>query len=148
MMHQGVKPVVEVERGESFLVAERISRGPTSDLVISWSTEWDAFKLLSECKAIVHAPNRLEQIEIIADDVVGSASTAEELARLVDGCSLVRYNFADWSVVWIRGEHGELSEAQAALGGIPPAMKSMVADSVIGVSKLEVEHFFQALDTH
>lgn len=136
-----------VDHGDAFLVAERISRGPTSDLVISWSTEWDAFKLLAECKAIVHAPNRLEQIEVIADDDVGSASTEEELAALVCDRSIVRYNFADWSVVWIRGEDGERSEAQAALGLIPPAMQSMVAHSIAGVTEIEVEHFFQNLGT-
>lgn len=103
-------------------------------LVVTWSTEMDAAEFLASCQQMAYEPGILSKIEIIADgEFIDEFQTMGDLAKLLTGRSLVRFNVNGWSLTWVRSMFGGLHEIEAVLSSQPKEIAEMVATSLSGV---------------
>ncbi len=144
-MSNTATPLPNYSDGESVFEARMVPHNLSSDLVLFWSSTLDPYELISGCTAFMYAPDLLRRIEIIADDATISFGTNRELREALEGTSLVRFNFSDWSITWLAASAGEPVEIQAILGQQPAAMAAMVRQSIEGYSGEQVDAFFDEL---
>lgn len=133
-------------RGRSILEARRVQRAVSSDLVLYWSTKLDPYSFYKRCSAFEHAPALKERIEIIADDDILRVREDADLRVALANRSLVRFNFADWTIIWLaEPDRNGTAEIQALVNTPPAAMTEMVKQSITGFRRDEVERFFEEL---
>lgn len=129
----------------AFLEAHRVERDLSIDILLHWSTKLDSFALIRRCTTFEHAPGQLQSVEIVANEEVLRVRSFEELEPRLAGCSVVRFNVNDWSVIWLAGGEGGLAEVQAIAGHLPKAMIDMVAKSIFGISPQKAASFVRRL---
>jgi len=127
------------------LKAKRVQRDLYSppDLVIAWSTDAGPYDLIMRCPPVV--PDQLPNIEIIADEEIFMGNDPEGLVEKLRGRSLVRFNAANWSVIWMAETETEGAQIQAVFKSLPTAMVEMVKHSVSGHLPDRVDEFFERL---
>lgn len=139
--------LILLNHGKAYLEARRMRRPLAPDVVIYWTTRQDASEFLFNCTALSYAPNIATRLEIVADDDVIPFESEDQVRDALRDRSLVRFNFADWSVTWMQSSaHPGLSEVQAVFGRRPSAMHKMVSQSIAGFQSDEVDDFFVRLD--
>lgn len=139
--------LILLKHGRAYLEARRIRRPLTPDVVIYWTTKQGAAEFLFNCTGFLYAPNIATRLEIVADDDVIPFEGEDQVRVALENRSLVRFNFADWSVTWMRvNAQAGVSEVQAAFGRRPNAMHQMVSQSITGFQPEEVDDFFTRLD--
>ena len=115
------------------------------DHVLFWSTKLTAAEFADQCTHFRHAPGNLRNVELVADDRFLTVDTLAALADAVRDARHVRFNTGDWSVQWLRGDHGQPNEIQAFVGKVPAVMAQMLCDSVIGFSASDVGEMLSEL---
>jgi hypothetical protein len=134
-------------RGVSILEARWVERDISSDIVICWSTKTTPYEFLSGCPMFVHAPGFLEHVEVVADQEILVFRDIKDLGPPLEGRRLVRFNVADWSVIWMGPAGHRPAQIQAVVGRLPSAMSDMVKQSINGFSGKIVDAFFEKLRT-
>ncbi|MCA1606717.1 MAG: hypothetical protein LC775_14900 [Acidobacteria bacterium] len=129
----------------TILKAKRVDRDlySTSDLVIAWSTDAGPYDLIMRCPPVV--PDLLPKIEIIADEEVFMGDDSEGLLDKLKDRSLVRFNAATWSVIWMAETKTESAQIQAVFRQLPNAMIEMVRQTAAGRLPERVDEFFEHL---
>jgi len=142
----GSRELVVFSRGRTLLEAHRVERTLSSDLVLHWSTRLDPYTFYMKCSAVQHEPAVKRRIEIVADDDIIRVGEDDDLRAALANRSLVRFNFADWSVIWLAGaDVSEGAEIQALVNKAPAAMGEMIKQSITGFSEGDVERFLEQL---
>lgn len=130
----------------TILRAQQVQRDLYSmpDLVITWSTDAGPWDLIMRCPPVV--PDRLPDIEVIADEEVFMGNDVAGLLEKLQGRSVVRFNAPTWSVVWMAETKTEVAQIQAIFKRLPDAMIEMVRHSS-GADPSRVDEFFDVLHT-
>lgn len=139
-----IQELVSFSRPHSVLEARRVSRTLSKDLVLYWSTKVEPYELIKRCTSVNYEPALINRIEIIADGQLIVSRDEDELRSSLQHRSLVRFNFADWSVLWLAPIGQESSaEIQAVVGKLPIAMSEMIKQSITGYTSDEVDSFLE-----